>query len=455
MNRLAAVGATAMLAASLVSCSSSPGATTAPGSAGTAGNTPAASAAGTPSGPVRLTMWHQWGGGHENDALKAAVKEYEGLHPNVTIDVVPLTLTDNAKILTAISGGDPPDIVSLVSSQVLGAWASKGALVPLDDFIKSSGLDTSQYVPAGLQAMTVGGKVYALPFMNFNVGLLYNKRLFTEAGLDPSKPPTTIEELTQDAYKLTKQDASGQITQLGFLPEYPGASNGQVCTLENAAWLFGGDWYDVASQKVTANLSQNVAALTWETAFYQKYGAQNMANFLSSAGAYLTAQDPLESGKLAMTYDGPWNLAFTKENAPDTAKDLAAAPFPAPAAQPQLTGTSFLDSNPQAIPAGSKNAAAAFDFISWETTNPTLTASFAQQINALPQLKTVPDFANLHDPNFQVFLNEANSTNAHVWPQLSFSTEYAVKLCEAQAAALYGTKTPQQALDDLQQQIAP
>jgi multiple sugar transport system substrate-binding protein len=447
-------GAMAVLVASVAACSASPGATTAPGSIGAGGNSPGVSAAGS-SSPVHLTMWHQWGGGHENDALKAAVTQYEATHPNVTIDVVPLTLTDNAKILTAISGGDPPDIVDLVSSQVLGEWASKGALVPLDDFIKSSGLDTGQYIPAGLRAMTVDGKIYALPFMNFNVGLIYNKRLFQEAGLDPSKPPTTIEELTQDAYKLTKQDANGQITQLGFLPEYPGTSNGQVCTVESAGWLFGGDWYNAATQKVTANMPQNVAALAWEASFYQKYGAQNMANFLQSAGAYLTAQDPLESGKLAMTFDGPWDLAFTKENAPDAFKDLAAARVPAPAAQSELTGTSFLDSNPQAIPAGSKNAAAAFDFISWETTNPTLTASFAQEINALPQLKTVPDFANLHDPNFQVFLNEANSSNAHVWPQLSFSTEYSVKLCEAQAAALYGTKTPQQALDDLQKQIAP
>ncbi len=428
------------------------------GSASSAPTNGAAASAAAPAGsassaaPVHLTMWQQWGGGHEEAALKTIIKDYEVLHPNVTIDETPVT--DDSKILTAISGGNPPDIIDLVSSLPLGEWASKGALMPLDSLIQQSGLDTSVYVPAALQAMTVSGKVYGLPFMDFNVGLIYNKALFASAGLDPNSPPATIEQLTQDAYKLTKQDANGHITQLGFLPEYPGTSNGQVCTLEDTGWLFGGGWYDESTGKVTANLPQNVAALAWETGFYQKYGAQNMANFLQSAGAYLTAQDPLESGKLAMVYDGPWSIAFAQSNVPNLAKNLAAAPFPAPAANPQLSGTSFIDSNPQVIPTGAKNPQAAFDFIRYETTSPQVTATFAQLIQNLPQLKQVPSFPLANDPNFQVFIKEADSSNAHVWPQLPFSTEYGTKLCEAQQAALYGKMTPQQALDNLQSQMA-
>ncbi len=451
MQRPRRVWPTILAAATLVLAACSGSASSAPS------QRPAASAAtaagsGSSAAPVHLTMWQQWGGGHEEAALKQVIKDYEALHPNVTIDETPVT--DDSKILTAISGGNPPDIVDLVSSLPMGEWASKGALMPLDSLIAQSGMDTSVYVPAALEAMTVNGKVYGLPFMDFNVGLIYNKALFAAAGLDPNSPPKSIEELTQDAYKLTKQDANGRITQLGFLPEYPGPSNGQVCTLEDTGWLFGGGWYDQTTDKVTANLPQNVAALQWETGFYQKYGAQNIANFLQSAGAYLTAQDPLESGKLAMVYDGPWSIAFAQANVPALAKNLAAAPFPAPASMPQLTGTSFIDSNPQVIPQGAKNAAAAFDFIRYETTSPTVTATFAQLIQNLPQLKQTPSFPLANDPNFQVFIKEANSTNAHVWPQLPFSTEYGVKLCEAQQAALYGKSTPQAALDNLQSQMA-
>ncbi len=150
-----------------------------------------------------------------------------------------------------------------------------------------------------------------------------------------------------------------------------------------------------------------------------------------------------------------WAIAFAQENAPDVAKGLAAAPFPAPASMPSLTGTTFIDSNPQVIPKGAKNADAAFDFLRYETTNPQVAADFSQLIGAFPQLKSnVPSYALASDPNYQVFLNGVNSANAHVWPQLPFSTEYGTKLCEAQQAALYGQMTPQQALDNLQAQMS-
>ena len=37
------------------------------------------------SGVIHLTMWQQWGGGHEEAALDSAIKEYEHLHPNIQI----------------------------------------------------------------------------------------------------------------------------------------------------------------------------------------------------------------------------------------------------------------------------------------------------------------------------------------------------------------------------------
>ena len=134
------------------------------------------------------------------------------------------------------------------------------------------------------------------------------------------------------------------------------------------------------------------------------------------------------------------------------AKNLAAAPFPAPADRPQNIGSGFIDANPQAIPVGAAHAEAAFDFIAWETTNIDVTNNFAETVDNLPQLKLSPGFKLASDPNFKVFMDQAASANSHVWPQLPYSTEYQVKMCEAQQAALYGQKTPQQALDDLQAQ---
>ena len=47
------------------------------------------------------------------------------------------------------------------------------------------------------------GKVYGLPFANYSLGLVYNRGLFRQAGLDPDKPPTTWTEVREDAKKIT------------------------------------------------------------------------------------------------------------------------------------------------------------------------------------------------------------------------------------------------------------
>jgi multiple sugar transport system substrate-binding protein len=400
---------------------------------------------------INLTMWQQWGGGHEEAALDKIIKEYEAVTPGVHITETPVT--NSAKILTAISGGTPPNIVDLGTSLEVGEWASRGALMAMAPFISSSHLNTKVYVPSALDALTVDGQLYGLPFMDFDVGLLYNKTLFKQAGLNPADPPTTTEQLEADAFKLTKQDKNGRITQLGFLPDYPGQSNGQVCTLEDMGWDFGGQWYNAKTQKVTANAPQNIAALNYEASFYKKYGPSNLANFESSAGAYLTANDPFESGKLAMVYDGPWALQYIEANRPSMASQIGVAPFPAPQGMAGLRGTTFIDTNPQVIPRGASNATAAFAFIKWETTNPEVTATFAQLVANLPQLKQVPNFPLANDARFRVFINEADSQNAHVWPQLPYSTQYGVQLCEAQADAIYGKTTAAQAMDSLQTQM--
>jgi len=400
---------------------------------------------------ITLTMWQQWGGGHEEQALKDVIKQYEQLHPNITINELPVT--DNSKILTAISGGNPPDIIDLGTTASLGEWASKGALTDLTSYIKNDkAFNKGAFVPASWSPVTYQGKIYGLPFMNFNVGLLYNKALFQKAGI--TSAPTTLEALTQDAAKLTTQSTGGKITQMGFLPDYPGQSNGQVVSLEDFGWLFGGQWFDSSTNKPTANNPANVKALDWEAQIYQKYGPQNVANFEKSAGAYLTAQDLFESGKLAMVYDGPWALAYIEQNNPSLAKNIGVVPFPAPASNPSATGTSFIDTNAQVIPTGSPHAQAAFDFIAWETSNAKIANTFATLVNNLPQLKNVPNFKLATDPRFKVFMDEANGPNAHPWPQTSVSSEYTAKLSQAESDVLLGKTTAEKALNELNSSIS-
>ena len=392
---------------------------------------------------ITLTMWQQWGGGHEEAELKSLIKEYEHLHPNITIKETPVT--DNSKILTSISGGNPPDIIDIGSSGVIGQWASKGALTDLTPYIQADkSFKKSEFVKSGLDSVTMDGKVYGLPFMNFDAALLYNKKLFKDAGI--SNPPTTLEELTQDAYKLTKVDSNGKLTQAGFIPDFPGSN------LETYGWLFGGQWFDSSNHAVGKN-PQILNAITWEKQFYDKYGAQKIANFVKSSGAYLTPQDPFQSGKLAMVFDGPWVISYIEENNPDMAKNIGVLPLPALAANSANTGTTYVDTNPQVIPAGAKHPDEAWKFISWETTNSKVAGEFASTVSNLPQIKNAENFKLSSDPLYKVFIDEANSSNAHAWPQTAVSSEFLTKLVNVEQGILYGKSNPSDALKQLDNDV--
>src|SRR5262249_44806330 len=66
-------------------------------------------------------------------------------------------------------------------------------------------------------------------------------RMFTEAGLDPKKPPTTFDELIAAARKLAKKDAGGNLTPAGISPRPSGQGAGVAEKWWDALYPMGGD----------------------------------------------------------------------------------------------------------------------------------------------------------------------------------------------------------------------
>ena len=52
--------------------------------------------------------------------------------------------------------------------------------------------------------MTAGKTLYGLPTSNYTQGLIYNRKLFSEAGLNPNDPPTTWAQVETDATAIAK-----------------------------------------------------------------------------------------------------------------------------------------------------------------------------------------------------------------------------------------------------------
>lgn len=121
------------------------------------------------------------------------------------------------KALTANKSGKPPATSVLLSTDMF-TLIDEDAIVPIDDFIKTDPDRAwlKSFYPAFMANSQTGGKTWGIPFQRSTVVLYYNKDAFKEAGLDPAKPPANWKELKEMAHKLTKKDASGNVSQYGI-----------------------------------------------------------------------------------------------------------------------------------------------------------------------------------------------------------------------------------------------
>src|SRR3954469_22058136 len=160
--------------------------------------------------PRHVTYWEKWTG-FEGEAMDAVIDDFNAeevakarANPSYApIEVEKVTIASfEQKLLIAIAGGNPPDLAGNYSFAV-AAYADHGALTELGPLLAKSGFDRSRYIDHFIQLGEYRGKTWALPIVPASTALVFNKRLFEQAGLDPEKPPTTIEELDAYAQKLT------------------------------------------------------------------------------------------------------------------------------------------------------------------------------------------------------------------------------------------------------------
>ena len=134
------------------------------------------------------------------------------------------------KALTAHKSGQPPTTAILLSTDMF-TLIDEDAIVNFESI--AGGNDTAwikSFYPAFMANSQAGGKTWGIPFQRSTIVLYWNKELFKEAGLDPNKAPASWDEMLAYAQKLTKKDASGNVTQWGV----------QIPSSGFPYWLFQG-----------------------------------------------------------------------------------------------------------------------------------------------------------------------------------------------------------------------
>jgi len=392
------------------------------------------SGSGSSSGPTTITFSYLWSGA-EAKALEKVIADFN--KSQKAIKVVGVSSPDAQKQLTSMSSSNGSFDISDNFGNTVGSWASKGIIAPLDDYLKSDGVDTSQFAPSALQQMKYDGKIYALPIAVHTQALMYNKDIFQKAGL---QPPTSMDELAADIKKLTVRDAGGNITQIGM-------GNPSTSTLMTTlGYVFGGTWDGPDNKTPTPTDPGNIKGLNWYVStFNDAFGADKVAAFSSGLGQYMSAQDPFYTGKEAMVIDGEWQAV----NIPQVAPNLHWGVIPIPASDSSLADTTQVSTSTLFIPSNSKHKAEAATFLAYMVGDKAMT-QFTLALGNLPSKTNLLDSSAYQDiPNFSVWLNLLKSENAHALSSEPYSAQYATDLGAAFDDVVRGAQTPEQAMQSV------
>jgi multiple sugar transport system substrate-binding protein len=394
-------------------------------------------------GKVHVTYWEKWTG-FEFTAMKAVVDDFNRSQNKIFVDILPISNIDQ-KTMMAASAGIPPDLAGLFGPNV-PQYVDDQAIISLDEYCKKAGIGPKDYVPAYFEIGHYKGHIYSLPTTPASTALHYNIDLLKAAGIDPDKPPKTVEELDDYAAKITKKKGDS-IEVAGFMPAEPG--------WWNWAWgpFFGGRLWD-GKDKITADAPENIRAMQWIADYSRKYGPGNLTTFRSGFGNFSSPQNGFMADKVAMELQGVWMYNFLSQYAPKL--KWAAAPFPYPADRPDLKESTIVDEDVIVIPRGAKHPNEAFEFIKYLESQPAMEKLCLGQQKNSPLSHVSPEFWKKHkNPYIRLFDHLAYSKNALVPPKLGIWAEYSAELTAAFDEVSLLHKTPEQAMKDVTRRIQP
>lgn len=393
---------------------------------------PSSSSSNNGNDKITITEMDYWSVPAQGATLAALFKQYEQLHPNITIQrtAVPFeSLLPKADQEAA--SHTLPNLIALDNPDVAN-FAATGALTPLDSYMQGHFSDSDFYA-GPLQTMKYQGKTYSIPVGNNDLALFYNIKAFKDANL---KPPTTWAELIADAKQLTKGNT------YGFAFSAP--SNEQATfQFEAFLWSNQGDLSKIDSP-------QSVAALQVLTSMIQ--------NGSASKGALNWGQPDVATqfgeGHAAMMENGPWEIPYLEQQANmKFGVDFGVVPMPVP----QAGGSPVvpLGGESWAIPVSSNSAAvkATWDLVNW-LQQPTQLVALDKGFGYIPAIKSTAQQLLQTETNLQVFADEFNTAKARTAVLGAKYPKVSQVIWTAEQAALTGSQTPQAALTQAQQQIS-
>jgi multiple sugar transport system substrate-binding protein len=362
------------------------------------------------SGTVEL--WHFFTE-READAIDQVIKDFESTHPNIKVTVK--SGQDDSKVTQAIGAGNGPDVGLSYSTDIVGKFCSSGAWVDLAPYISRDKVDLNQLNATTRSYTEFGGKRCAMPFLADAYGMYYNKDMFAKAGI--AGPPKTLDELTEDAKKLTVKNPDGSLKSVGFLPLYDFYENAAA----HLAPATGAKWLTDDGKSAVAADPNWKTLLTWQKNLVDWYGYDKLTKFKASLGDEFSADNAFQKGQVAINIDAEFRLAFLKDQSPNLKYGVA----PIPTADPARYGGGYVTGNIMGISKNAKNPEAAWELIKYLTTNYAAITKMAGLLKNVPTTqKSAADPALNGDADFKTFIDIFNNPNSMTTPPSASGSAY-------------------------------
>lgn len=387
-------------------------------------------AAGAQTVELTLGSWRVDDVEQVQKLLDAFHKQY----PNIRIKFVPTNPPDyNAVLRTQLTGGTGPDLMYVRSYKVGQDLYADGFLEPLTDMLP---ILEENYSVGSLEAWSLDGVPFAVPFMAVSHGIYYNVDLFKEYNLEI---PQTWEELLQVAETLKQAGIipfsngskdewdMNEIVYMNLLPNFIG---GREARLE----------YETG--QVPFNDEKMVSAFK---------ALQDIAPYLPAGQegvSYYDAQQMFLLGMAAMFFGGSWDVAFFEASEPDFEWSVFATPAP----EGRETVICFHPDAGIGLNAASPFKEEGMTFLKWLTTVEAAQI-LADEIPGFYPLNINPIQIKSKHANDFYALSEGKEVDARfVWPLLQAGEPNGYLLTQTAALAVVkGSMTAEEAADYVQE----
>ena len=254
---------------------------------------------------VELTMYYPIAvGGPLTKVVDGIVEKFEAENPDIEVNAIYAGNYDDTRIkaLAALESGNPAQLAVMFSIDAYDL-IEQDLIVPFEDVI-----DTAEeaawlegFYPALMANSRIEGKTWGVPFQRSTIVAYYNKDMFREAGLDPSRPPETWDDLVEMGKALTTADRHGLMIPSTGYPYWMF----QALAIQNGKELMTGD-----GLQTNFDDPKVVETLEFWTSLSAEHGIMPEGTV-----EWGTLRQAFLEGETAMMWHSTGNLTAVKTNA--------------------------------------------------------------------------------------------------------------------------------------------